>query len=118
MRMYWLAVCAASVMCACEVGIGDVPDHRPDAAKALTVVDGRALDIDATVDAKPERTLSQTTNNAIVQNNGLACLNYGYTDEASPGLFLRKAMTVANLFGSASLHRARYARLAPEEAAD
>lgn len=39
----------------------------------------------------------------------------GYTDEADIGLFLRKAMVHANLFGSAMVHRARYAALAPEE---
>ncbi|MGH7161694.1 MAG: acyl-CoA dehydrogenase family protein [Acetobacteraceae bacterium] len=39
----------------------------------------------------------------------------GYTDEADIGLFLRKAMVYANLYGSAALHRDRYAALAPEE---
>lgn len=38
----------------------------------------------------------------------------GYTDEADIGLFVRKAMTQANLFGSARVHRARYATLLPE----
>ncbi|HEY8611756.1 MAG TPA: acyl-CoA dehydrogenase family protein [Roseomonas sp.] len=32
----------------------------------------------------------------------------GYTDEYDVGLYLRKAMTLANQFGSAALHRARY----------
>jgi alkylation response protein AidB-like acyl-CoA dehydrogenase len=32
----------------------------------------------------------------------------GYTDEADIGLFIRKAMTEANLYGSAARHRARY----------
>ncbi len=39
----------------------------------------------------------------------------GYTDEADPGLFLRKAMVLANLYGSAALHRARFAQMAPDE---
>ena len=39
----------------------------------------------------------------------------GYTDEADPGLFLRKAMVLANLYGSAALHRARFATLAVDE---
>ena len=39
----------------------------------------------------------------------------GYTDEADPGLFLRKAMVLANLYGSAALHRARFANLAIDE---
>jgi alkylation response protein AidB-like acyl-CoA dehydrogenase len=38
----------------------------------------------------------------------------GYTDEADPGLFLRKTMVLSNLLGSATLHRARFAALAPD----
>jgi len=34
----------------------------------------------------------------------------GYTDEHDVGLFLRKAMVVANQFGSAAFHRARFMR--------
>jgi alkylation response protein AidB-like acyl-CoA dehydrogenase len=34
----------------------------------------------------------------------------GYTDEYDVGLFLRKAMVMANQFGSAAFHRARYMR--------
>jgi alkylation response protein AidB-like acyl-CoA dehydrogenase len=39
----------------------------------------------------------------------------GYTDEYDVGLFLRKAMVLANLYGSPALHRARWAALAPED---
>lgn len=39
----------------------------------------------------------------------------GYTDEYDVGLFLRKAMVLANLHGGAALHRARFAAVAPEE---
>jgi alkylation response protein AidB-like acyl-CoA dehydrogenase len=39
----------------------------------------------------------------------------GYTDEYDVGLFLRKAMVLSNLYGSASLHRARYAATAPDQ---
>jgi len=39
----------------------------------------------------------------------------GYTDEYDVGLFLRKAMVLANMFGSARLHRARYSALVPEQ---
>ena len=35
----------------------------------------------------------------------------GYTDEADIGLYLRKAMTLAGLYGSAAVHRHRYAAL-------
>jgi alkylation response protein AidB-like acyl-CoA dehydrogenase len=39
----------------------------------------------------------------------------GYTDEADIGLYLRKAMVLANQFGSAKQHRLRYAAVAAEE---
>ena len=38
----------------------------------------------------------------------------GYTDAADPGLFLRKMMVLAPMFGSAALHRARYQAVAPD----
>lgn len=38
----------------------------------------------------------------------------GYTDEADIGLYLRRAMVLAGQYGSASVHRARYAALTPE----
>jgi alkylation response protein AidB-like acyl-CoA dehydrogenase len=40
----------------------------------------------------------------------------GYTDAADIGLFLRKAMVLAPLYGSPSAHRARFRRVAPEDA--
>jgi alkylation response protein AidB-like acyl-CoA dehydrogenase len=39
----------------------------------------------------------------------------GYTDEYDVGLFLRKAMVLANMYGSAALHRSRFAQLSPEQ---
>ena len=50
------------------------------------------------------------TRQAIQLHGGI-----GYTDEYDIGLFLRKTMVLANLYGSAALHRARYAALLPEE---
>lgn len=50
------------------------------------------------------------TRQAIQLHGGI-----GYTDECDVGLFLRKAMVLANLYGSAALHRARFAADAPEE---
>jgi alkylation response protein AidB-like acyl-CoA dehydrogenase len=38
----------------------------------------------------------------------------GYSDEYDVGLFLRKAMVLSNLYGSAALHRARFAAVSPE----
>jgi alkylation response protein AidB-like acyl-CoA dehydrogenase len=39
----------------------------------------------------------------------------GYTDEYDVGLFVRKAMVLANAFGSATLHRRRFVAAMPEE---
>lgn len=50
------------------------------------------------------------TRQAIQLHGGI-----GYTDEYDAGLCLRKAMVLANLHGSAALHRARFAALTPEE---
>ncbi|MCQ4158634.1 acyl-CoA/acyl-ACP dehydrogenase [Roseomonas sp. GC11] len=38
----------------------------------------------------------------------------GYTDEADIGLYLRRAMVLANQFGTAALHRRRFAAAQPE----
>ncbi len=50
------------------------------------------------------------TRQAIQLHGGI-----GYTDEADIGLYLRRAMVLANSFGGAAAHRARFAALAPEE---
>ena len=42
----------------------------------------------------------------------------GYTDEYDVGLYLRKAMVLANMLGSARLHRTRFAATAPEPTED
>ena len=39
----------------------------------------------------------------------------GYTDEYDVGLFLRRAMVLSNQYGSAAAHRARFARLMPDD---
>jgi alkylation response protein AidB-like acyl-CoA dehydrogenase len=39
----------------------------------------------------------------------------GYTDAYDVGLFLRKAMVLASLYGPAALHRARFAAVSPED---
>lgn len=54
----------------------------------------------------------KVTREAIQLHGGI-----GYTDEADIGLYLRKAMVLANLHGSSSLHRARYAQNMPDEEA-
>ena len=50
------------------------------------------------------------TRQAIQLHGGI-----GYTDEYDVGLYLRKAMVLANLYGSPALHRARWAALMPED---
>jgi alkylation response protein AidB-like acyl-CoA dehydrogenase len=50
------------------------------------------------------------TRQAIQLHGGI-----GYTDEADIGLYLRRAMVLANSFGGVAPHRARFAALAPEE---
>jgi alkylation response protein AidB-like acyl-CoA dehydrogenase len=55
----------------------------------------------------------RVTREAIQMHGGI-----GYTDEYDVGLYLRKAMVLANLFGSAALHRSRYAEVAVEEEDD
>ena len=52
----------------------------------------------------------RVTREAIQMHGGI-----GYTDECDVGLYLRKAMVLANLFGSSALHRTRYAELAAED---
>jgi alkylation response protein AidB-like acyl-CoA dehydrogenase len=52
----------------------------------------------------------RVTREAIQMHGGI-----GYTDEYDVGLYLRKAMVLASLFGSATLHRTRYAELATED---
>lgn len=53
------------------------------------------------------------TRQAIQLHGGI-----GYTDEHDVGLYLRRAMVLANQFGSATLHRARFMVAAPEESDD
>jgi len=50
------------------------------------------------------------TRQAIQLHGGI-----GYTDEHDIGLFLRRAMVLANLHGSAASHRRRFAKDAPED---
>lgn len=77
--------------------------------------------LDATTDPAPRQAaVSQAkarasdaalrlTREAIQLHGGIA-----YTDEYDAGLFLRKAMVIANMFGTSAWHRARFAAIAPE----
>jgi alkylation response protein AidB-like acyl-CoA dehydrogenase len=59
--------------------------------------------------ARASDAASMVTRGCIQLHGGI-----GYTDAADPGLFLRKMMVLAPLYGSAAVHRARFRALAPE----
>lgn len=59
--------------------------------------------------ARASDAASMITRMAIQLHGGI-----GYTDEADPGLFLRKVMVLQNLYGSAAFHRDRFDVLSPE----
>ena len=78
----------------------------------------------ATVDARApvsrrraavSRAKSRTADAALLVTREAVQLHgaIGYTDECDVGLFLRKAMTLANLYGSSALHRRRYDECMP-----
>ncbi|WP_048861081.1 acyl-CoA dehydrogenase family protein, partial [Acidisphaera rubrifaciens] len=91
-----LALTRASVEAAARtLDTTDAPDAR---RAAVSRAKARASDAAMLV-----------TREAIQLHGGIA-----YTDEYDAGLFLRKAMVVAPLFGGAALHRARYATTEPE----
>lgn len=85
---------------------------RASVAAAAAAIDGGA-DADAraaAVSAAKARATDAAFRAAkeAVQMHGAI----GYTDESDVSLYVRKAMTAGNLFGSAALHRARFAATA------
>lgn len=60
--------------------------------------------------ARASEAAMRVTREAIQLHGGI-----GYTDEYDAGLYLRRAMVLANRFGGVAVHRARFAALAPEE---
>ncbi|RKK05743.1 acyl-CoA dehydrogenase [Pseudoroseomonas wenyumeiae] len=75
----------------------------PPAARRAAVSRAKARAADAAL---------LVTRQAIQFHGGI-----GYTDEADIGLYLRKAMVLANAFGSAAFHRRRFAADAREDEA-
>jgi alkylation response protein AidB-like acyl-CoA dehydrogenase len=83
------------------------------------VVNAAARTMDESTDARERRAAvsrakarasdaaSAVTRGCIQLHGGI-----GYTDAADPGLFLRKMMVLAPMFGSAALHRTRYQAMA------
>ncbi|MBP0496162.1 acyl-CoA dehydrogenase family protein [Pararoseomonas indoligenes] len=86
-------------------------------------VEGAAADLDAGADGDARRALVsrakaraadaalRVTREAVQLHGAI-----GYTDEFDIGLFLRRAMVVANRFGSSALHRGRYMRCVAQPA--
>jgi alkylation response protein AidB-like acyl-CoA dehydrogenase len=79
------------------------------------VVNAAARTMDVSEDARERRAAvsrakARASDAASVMTRGCIQLHggIGYTDAADPGLFLRKMMVLAPMFGSAALHRARY----------
>ena len=85
------------------------------------VVEAAARTMDETTDARERqaavsRAKARASEAASIMTRGCIQLHggIGYTDAADPGLFLRKMMVLAPMFGSAALHRARYQKIAPD----
>jgi alkylation response protein AidB-like acyl-CoA dehydrogenase len=85
------------------------------------VVDAAARTMDQSLDARERRAAvsrakARASDAASIMTRGCIQLHggIGYTDAADPGLFLRKMMVLAPMFGSAALHRARYQATAPD----
>ncbi len=87
-------------------------------------VEGAAVELDAGVpparrSAVVSRAKARAADTALLMGREAVQMHgaIGYADECDIGLFTRKAMAVANEYGSAMAHRARFARLAEEFAA-
>jgi alkylation response protein AidB-like acyl-CoA dehydrogenase len=93
-----IALTRASITSAAK--ILDGPDSAPPARHAAV----------AAAKVRASEAAMLVTRQAIQLHGGI-----GYTDEADIGLYLRKAMTLANQFGSANVHRRRFAVYAREE---
>lgn len=90
---------------------------RASVSSAAAAIDNGATGIDlaACVSQAKVRTVetAHLVSREAIQMHGAI----GYTDESDIGLFVRKAMSFGALFGSASLHRSRYAKLRLEQVA-
>src|SRR5262249_768801 len=85
------------------------------------VVNAAARTMDEVTDARKRkaavsRAKARASEAASVMTRGCIQLHggIGYTDAADPGLFLRKMMVLAPMFGSAPVHRARYQAVAAD----
>jgi alkylation response protein AidB-like acyl-CoA dehydrogenase len=82
---------------------------RSCVAAALSALDDRAnsiAELASLAKARAAETLHLVTNETVQMHGGI-----GMTDEHDAGLFLKRARVLEALYGSASFHRDRYARL-------
>ena len=87
---------------------------RASVGSAAAVLDreadpGRRTAAVSRAKARAAQAALAVTSEAIQMHGGI-----GYTDEYDVGLYLRRAMVLANQFGSGRLHRARFAAAEPE----
>jgi alkylation response protein AidB-like acyl-CoA dehydrogenase len=85
------------------------------------VVNATARTMDESTDPRERRAAvsrakARSSDAASIMTRGCIQLHggIGYTDAADPGLFLRKMMVLAPMFGSAAVHRARYQATVPD----
>jgi alkylation response protein AidB-like acyl-CoA dehydrogenase len=90
-------------------------DLQIQLALTRAVVNAAARTMDVSTDTRTRRAAvsrakARASDAASIMTRGCIQLHggIGYTDAADPGLFLRKMMVLAPMFGSAALHRARY----------
>lgn len=97
-------------------------DLQIQLALTRATVNAAAATMDRTNDtrlrqAAASRAKARASDAASVITRGCIQLHggIGYTDQYDIGLFLRKMMVLAPLFGSAALHRARFRLVAPDQ---
>jgi len=96
-------------------------DLKIQVSLTRAVVEAAAKTMDGSKDpdvrrAAVSRAKARASDAASIVTRGCIQLHggIGYTDAADPGLFLRKMMVLAPMYGSAALHRTRYQALAPD----
>ena len=83
---------------------------RSCAAAALAAVDegkDNVAELASLAKAKASELVHLVSNECVQMHGGI-----GMTDDADPGLYMKRARVQEAMFGSASWHRDRYARLA------
>lgn len=96
-------------------------DTKLQIALSRAAVEQAAAALDVGVDgdeaaALVSRAKARTSEGAMLVGQACVqlCGGIGYTDDYDVGLYLRKAMVLAPMFGGAALHRSRFMTLSPE----